>query len=83
MEVLWYRRGFFYGRERYRDIPRKEIDDFDPFRKFYLYGDEKQAAEDTAFAFFRVWALPVNTRLYVSAASFYTEHRWERGVPIG
>lgn len=83
MEVLWHRRGFNYVREREPDAPHQEIEDFDPFRKSYIYGNEEQAAEDTAFCFFRVWGLPVETRLYVSSASFYTRHRWERGVPVG
>jgi hypothetical protein len=83
MELLWHRRDFFYARERYRDIPRREVDDFDPFRKYYLYGDEDQATEDAAFCFFQVWELPVDTRLYVSSASFYTRHQWEQGVPVG
>ena len=83
MEVLWYRRGFFYGRERYRDIPRKEVEDFDPFRRVYLYGDEGQAAEDAAFLFFRVWGLPVDSPLYVTSWSSDGKHGWERGVPIG
>lgn len=82
MEVLWYRRGFFYGRERYRDIPRKEVEDFDPFRRAYLYGDEEQAAEDAAFLFFRVWGLPVDSPLYVTSWSSDGKHKWERGTPV-
>jgi hypothetical protein len=50
----------------------------DPFRRVYPYGEERQAAEDAAFLFFRVWGSPVNSRLYVSSASFSGAYEWER-----
>jgi hypothetical protein len=41
------------------------------------------AAQDTALAFFRVRGLPVDTRLYVSSASFGGTHELERGTVRG
>ncbi len=55
---------------------------YDPFRRVYLYGDEGRTAEDTAFVFYRAWGLPVYSPLYITAASFSGEYRWERGTPI-
>ncbi len=83
MEVLWHRTGFFYLRDKPQFTLYGEPEGHDPFRKIYLYGDEGSAAEDAAFLFFRAWELPVDSRLYVSSASFGTEHVWERGTPLG
>ena len=82
MEVLWYRTGFFYLRDREQFTLHGELEGYDPFRKIYLYGDEESAAEDTACVFFQVWSLPVDSRLYVSVASFSGEHAWERGAAV-
>ena len=83
LEILWHSRGFFYLRDKPQFTLRGEPEGYDPFRRAYLYGDEEQAAEDTAFVFFRVWGLPVDSRLYVTAASFEGEHEWERGTYSG
>lgn len=83
MEVLWYRTGFFYLRDKPKFALRGEPEGHDPFRKVYAYGDEESAAEDAAFLFFRAWELPVDSRLYVSSAAFSGEHEWERGVALG
>ena len=80
--MLWYRTGFFYLRDREQFTLHGEPEGYDPFRKVYIYGDEESAAEDTAFVFFQVWSLPVDSRLYVSAASFSGEHEWERGTAV-
>jgi hypothetical protein len=82
LEILWHDRGFFYLRDKPQFTLRGEPEGYDPFRKIYLYGDEALAAEDTAFVFFRVWGLPVDSRLYVTAASFSSAYEWERGVPL-
>lgn len=55
--------------------------DFDPLQKFYLYGEELEAAEDVAHIFFRVLGLPTDTRLYVTASSS-SGRTWERGEPF-
>ena len=84
MEVLWHREGFFYLRDRPQFAMSEEIGDvkaFDPFRRAYLYGDEGQAAEDTAFLLFRVWELPLDSPLYVTSWSADGKHKWERGTP--
>ena len=82
LEILWHSRGFFYLRDKPQFTLLGEPVGCDPFRRVYLYGDEGTAAEDTAFVFFRVWGLPVDSRLYVSSASFGGAYEWERGVPV-
>ena len=82
MELIWYRRGFFYLRNKPQFTLKGEPEGYDPFRRVYLYGEEDQAAEDTAFVFFRVWGLPVDSRLYVTASAFGGGHEWERGTPL-
>lgn len=84
LEILWHGREFFYLHD---DKPqftlRGEPEGYDPFRGVYLYGDEEGAAEDTAFVFFQVWGLPVDSLLYVtvprSAASTYPDG--DKGFP--
>ncbi len=83
MEMLWYRTGFFYLRDKPQFTLHGEPEGHDPFRKIYVYGDEEEAAEDAAFLFFRAWEMPVDTRLYVTSAAFGGEHVWERGTPLG
>src|SRR5215218_7659782 len=76
MEILWHRRGFFYLRDRAQfTLHGEDVEGYDPFRKIYLYGDEESAAEDMAVIFFRIWGLAVDSRFYVSAASFGSEHK--------
>jgi hypothetical protein len=82
MELVWYRRGFFYLRDKPQFTLKGEPEGYDPFRRVYLYGEEGQAAEDTAFVIFRAWGLPVDSRLYVTAAAFGGGHAWERGTPL-
>jgi hypothetical protein len=40
------------------------------------------AAEDMAFILFQVWMFPVESPLWVKAASFETDHRFEDGKRI-
>jgi hypothetical protein len=56
--------------------------EWNPLQKVYLYRDEESAAEDMAFILFQVWNFPVDSPLYVKAASFNTAHRFERGKRI-
>lgn len=83
MEVLWYRSGFFYLRDKPQFTLHREPEGHDPFRKVYVYGDEAEAGEDAAFLFFRVWEMLVGARLYVTSAAFGGKHVWERGTPLG
>lgn len=83
-EILRHRTGFFYLADRKEfTLYGEDVEGHDPFRKIYLYGDERSAAEDMAFVFFQVWKFPVDSRLYVSSAAFGdNKHEWEQGVPI-
>ncbi len=81
--VLGNRRGFFYLRDRPEfTLYGEDVEKYDPFRKVYVYGDEKSAAEDMAYILFDLWRFPVDSRFYVTAASFNGEHEWEQGVAI-
>jgi hypothetical protein len=83
-QILRERPGFFYLRDRPQFTLRGEdVKGHDPFRKMYRYGDEPDAAQDTAYLFFTLWRLPIDARLYVSAAPFAGPKQWEYGTPIG
>jgi hypothetical protein len=82
MEVLWHRAGFFYLRDRPQSAMSGEIEGFDPFRRVYLYGYEGKAAEDTAFPFFRVWGLPLDSPLYITSRSLEGKQEWERDTLV-
>jgi len=82
-QILRDRMGFFYLRDRKEfTLYKEDVEGHDPFRKVYIYGDERSAAEDMAFVFFTVWKFPVDSRFYVTSASFEGEHEWEKGYPI-
>ncbi len=77
-KILRERSGFFY----LRDLPQftlygEDVEGHDPFRKIYLYGDERSAAEDIAYIFFDVWRFPVDWTFYVTAAAFGDGPSWE------
>lgn len=82
--LLRDRSGFLREAENpeLRVSSKRYVEQFDPILKFYMYGDERNAAEDTAFMFFDLWQFPVDSRLFVKASSFRTNHRWELGTPI-
>ena len=48
----------------------KDMVKWNPLQKVYLYRDEESAAEDMAFILFQIWNFPVDSPLYVKAASF-------------
>jgi hypothetical protein len=56
---------------------------FDPVQRTYSYAELRVAAEDTAFIFFNLYGLPVETWLKVKAESFDGKRQWERGFSIG
>ena len=70
LDLLWVRRNW------------KDMVKWNPLEKVYLYRDEESAAEDMAFIFFQVWNFPVESPLYVTAASFHTDHHFEHGKRI-
>ena len=81
--ILHCRQGFYWARYR-RDLRWvrnnwKLMVEFNPLQKIYLYRDEESAAEDMAFILFQIWHFPVDSPLYVTAATFPTKHRSKRG----
>lgn len=82
-EILQSRRGFFYVKDRpCFEHPGEDVASFNPLRKVYIYGDEREAAEDMAFVWFHVWKFPVDWRFYITAAAFHAKTNWERGFPL-
>jgi hypothetical protein len=82
-QILRDRMGFFYLRDRPEfTLYGEDVDGYDPFRKVYVYGDERSAAEDMAYIFFSAWKFPVDCRLYVRSGSFSWKHEWEKDDPI-
>ena len=78
--------GFFWAKDRpdlwwirntWKDMVR-----WNPLQKVYLYHDEESAAEDMAFIFFQIWRFPVDSPLWIKAASFEGGHRFENGKRI-
>lgn len=78
------RPGFFFVGER-DDYPyyHQDVAVHNPLQKQYVYGDQEAAAADAAHVFFRVWNFPIDSRLYVSSASFHTRDRWDESLPLG
>ena len=54
---------------------------YDPVGKKYIYGDEREAAEDAAYIFYNVWGLAPETELLVTASAF-GGLAWEKGAPL-
>jgi hypothetical protein len=82
--ILRSRRGCFYlaGRPEFT-LKGEETEDFDPFRKIYVDGDERNAAEDMAFIWFHLWRFPVDSSLYLNAQPFNGQRvRWESATPM-
>ncbi len=52
--------------------------EFDPIGKKFIYGDEREAAEDAAYVLFDVWGLPPGAVLTVSASAFGDGPSWEK-----
>ena len=82
-QILRHSMGFFWAKDR-PDLPWvrrcwKDMVKWNPLQKVYLYRDEESAATDMAFILFDVWKFPVDSPLYVKAASFGTDHRFENG----
>ena len=86
-QILRHRLGFYWAKNRpdlrWVRANWKDMVKWEPLQKVYLYRDEESAAEDMAFILFQIWHFPVDTPLYVKAASFHTKHRFEHGKRIG
>ena len=82
-QIIRDRLGFFYLQDRPEfTLFEEDVDGYDPFRKVYIYGDERSAAADLAFIYFGVWKFPVDWQFYVRAAAFSGKHAWEQDHPI-
>ena len=84
--ILQQRSGFYWAKDR-RDLRwvRTNWKDYlrwNPLQKVYLYRDEESAAEDMTFVLFTVWKFPLDSPLYVTAAAFHADHRFEQGRPF-
>lgn len=80
-QILRHRMGFYWAKNR-PDLRWvrgcwKDMVKWEPLQKVYLYRDEESAAEDMAFILFQVWNFPVDSPLYITAASFRTKHPFE------
>ncbi|WP_428940030.1 hypothetical protein [Fontivita pretiosa] len=83
--ILRDRSGFFW----LRDHPEfrikgegDEVDYFDCFRKVYVHGDARCAAEDAAYIFFDLWKFPLDWRFCVTASTFNGRVHFERDRPM-
>ena len=62
-KILESRNGFFYVRDRPQfELNGDDVDQFEPFRKIYVYGDEESAAEDMAFIVSKMGLKPSPSR---------------------
>lgn len=79
--ILRSRNGFFYLTDRPEfTLKGEDVDDFDPFRKIYVYEDEWSAAEDMAYIWFQLWKFPIDWAFYVTAHPFNGRRvEWESG----
>ncbi len=83
--VLRQRRGFYREAEQPDAGVTKNVNDlvqFDPIGKKYIYGDEREAAEDAAYLLFDVYDLPLDAELKVKASAFGGGPSWEKDQPL-
>lgn len=80
--LLRERTGFFRAKDRPAlGYSPKTCEEHDPVCRQVLVGDEDEAASDVAYVMFDLYALPVTTPLYQTAAAFEGCTCWfERGV---
>lgn len=82
--ILKERRGFYREAERPDAGVTSNVNDLvqlDPIGKKYIYGDEREAAEDAAYLFYEVWGLPLDAKLLVTASAFEGQD-WEKDVVL-
>ena len=57
--------------------------EFDPIKRTYSYALLREAAEDTAYLFFDLWAVPLDAWIKVQAQAFESGRQWERKFTLG
>lgn len=82
--VLAERRGFYREKDesRIKVSDEGDAEQYDPIGRKYIYGDEREAAEDAAYVFFDVWGLPPDTPVLAQASAFEGELEWEKPEPL-
>jgi hypothetical protein len=84
-KILRKRRGFYREAANPETGVTKNVNDlvqFDPIGRKYIFGDEREAAEDAAYVFYDVWGLEPDAELLVTASSFEGPS-WEKDVVLG
>ena len=85
-QLIHQRHGFYWAKSRtdlrWVRANWEDIVKWNPLQKIYLYRDEESAAEDMAYVLYQIWNFPVETPLYVTAASFSGQHGFEHGKRI-
>ena len=84
-KILRKRRGFYREAANPETGATKNVNDlvqFDPIGRKYIFGDEREAAEDAAYVFYDVWGLEPDAELLVTASSFEGPS-WEKDVVLG
>jgi hypothetical protein len=82
--ILKERRGFYREAEHSEVGVTTNVNDlvrFDPIGRKYIYGDEREAAQDAAYVFYDVWGLTPDADLLVTASAF-NGPSWEKDVPL-
>ena len=82
--IVRERRGFYREAEHPEAGVTTDVNDlvqYDPVGKKYIYGDEREAAEDAAYIFYNVWGLAPETELLVTASAF-GGLAWDKGAPL-
>lgn len=72
-ERIVEQRGGFHREAEHPQAITEDVNylvQFDPVGKKYIYGDEREAAEDAAYLFFDVWKLAPDAELQVTASAF-------------
>jgi hypothetical protein len=84
-KVLRERSGFYReAKKPSTDVTTsvEELVQFNPVGKKYIYGDEREAAEDAAFVLFTVGDVALNRTLYITASAFGDGPNWEKEEPL-
>ena len=83
-KIVAERRGFYREAERSDAGVSTDVNDlvrFDPVGKKYIYGDEREAAEDAAYVLYDVWGLAPAATLLVTPSAF-DGPSWEDRTPL-
>jgi len=77
------RPGFQFVLEDGSRTPADYERTFDPIQRTYSYDQLRDAAEDTAYLFFDLWAVPLDAWIKVAAETFEGSKQWERKFVLG